>query len=69
MTSKQCKQLRKEAHYLDGSCFDISETRLGAKSGWALAKPAEQTLEGLRRAGEIISRWSWIYLKVWGTGG
>lgn len=68
-TSKQWKKFGKEAHYLDGSCFDISETSLGVRWGQALAKPMEQTLEGLRRAGEIVSRWSWSHLKGEGTGG
>jgi hypothetical protein len=44
--------------------FDISEARLGERKGRAPAKPMEPTLEGLRRAGEIVSRWSWIHLKV-----
>lgn len=66
---KTVKGIRKEAHYFDGSCFDINETSLGTRWGQALAKPMEQTMEGLRRAGEIVSRWSWIHLKGNRTGG
>lgn len=35
----------------------------------ALAKPIEQTVEGLKEDGEIVSRWSWIHLKGEGTRG
>lgn len=49
---------------MDGSCFDISETRLGTSRGQTQAKPMERTLEGWRKAGEIVSRWVWIHLKV-----
>lgn len=61
-TSEQGKKFR-EVHCFDGSCFDIRETRLGTRRGCAVAKPVEQSAEGLRGAGEVVSGRSWSHMK------